>query len=65
VGQQNRVGQLQELGIDLRLVLIDVEARPTDGAGGQQVGQGGFVDDLAPGGVDQDGVGLQQLQPAG
>ena len=62
VRQEDDVGQLQELGVDRRLVLIDVQARPGQFAALEHAGQGGFVDDLAAGGVHQEGVGLHELQ---
>ena len=41
---------------------IDIEPGASDIAGLQHLGQGVFVDDLAARGVDDDGMGLQQLQ---
>ena len=62
MGQQDRIVQFDQLGIDRRLVLEDVEAGAGHLAGSQHAGQGVLVDHLAAAGVDDDGGRLQQLQ---
>ena len=52
-----------ELRIDGRLVLEDVEAGAADVAGFDEAGEGVLVDDFAACGVDDIGLGTEQLEP--
>jgi hypothetical protein len=65
VGHDGHVVQLQQGRVDLGLALEHVQAGRPQLAGPQGLGQGGLVDDRAPGGVDQHGRRLHAGQPLG
>jgi hypothetical protein len=65
VRDQHRVVELQQAGVDRRLVLEHVQRRAGDRPGAQRVRQRLLVDDRATSGVDQIGVGAHQRQAAG
>lgn len=64
VGHEQGARVRNQVGVDLGLVLVDVEAHGGDVAPGQEGGQGGLVDDGAPGRVDEDDArfGLGELR---
>src|SRR5665213_2687321 len=67
MGQQHDLagfGELDEFRVDRRLVLEHVEAGASDAAGFDQTGERVLVDHLAARGVDDIGLGAEQLEPA-
>lgn len=63
--RERDVFQGEQPGVDARLVLEDVEAGAVEVAGLEGGDEGGFVEDWAAGGVDEDGVGFHERQAAG
>ena len=64
MGQQHHVLHLQELRVDRRLVLEDVEGGAGDLAGFDEARQRVLVDHLAAAGIHDVGVARQELEPA-
>ena len=62
VGQQHAAGRLEQLGGNLGLVLVDVEARGADLAVAQRPRQRPRVDQRPARGVDEDRLGLHRRQ---
>ena len=60
--RQHHVLQLEQLRVNLRLLLVDIEAGGEDAAVLQRRAQGGLVDDRAAGGVDEHRGRLHPLQ---
>ncbi len=60
--QQDGIRQRYQLGRDVRLVGVDVEAGGADGAVAERCDQRRLVDHDAAADVDEDAVGAERLQ---
>ena len=64
-GSMTRLSASSSCVRDLRFTVEHIQTRTTDGAEPQGLRQGVFVDHFAARGVDQEGIGAHQVQPAG
>ncbi len=57
--RQERVGRLEQRRVDRRLRIEDIEPGPTEVTGPERLGDGRFVDDPAPGDIEDDRPGTE------